>query len=326
MGQEHNLSVHQISRRGALGAFAATPLVGAPGLATAPRLGQARSRERFFKGADPRFSGPPGEQAPVSEGFFKVPGGKLWYWDTGGTGEPWVLMHPGTGSAMSWPYQQPVLARAGYRVIAFSQRGAFRSETDPGSSETRLGDDLACCVDALSLKRFHLLGAAAGAFSAVQYAVLNRERVRSLTIVGSMMGLSEAEHLARVRGLTPPDFHSMPPEFRELSPSYRVANANGVALWLAVHAGAKPATTPHPPQAGPTFHDLRSLLLPVHLIFGDADLYSPPALARPLLDVFPDARLSVIGETGHAPFWEQPEVFNRALLSAHIRPRAAKRP
>jgi pimeloyl-ACP methyl ester carboxylesterase len=29
------------------------------------------------------------------------------------------------------------------------------------------------------------------------------------------------------------------------------------------------------------------LRVPVHLIFGDADLYSPPSLVRPLLEVLP---------------------------------------
>ena len=47
-----------------------------------------------------------------------VPGAKLWGWDTGGHGEPIVLLHPNTGSAASWGYQQPVFARAGHRVVA----------------------------------------------------------------------------------------------------------------------------------------------------------------------------------------------------------------
>lgn len=39
------------------------------------------------------------EQVPVTE--YQVPvsgGGSLWCWDTGGDGEPVVLLHPGSGS------------------------------------------------------------------------------------------------------------------------------------------------------------------------------------------------------------------------------------
>lgn len=76
---------------------------------------------------DPLKPEPVPEQVPVTEGFVEVPGGRLWYWDTGGTGSPVVLLHPGTGSALAWPYQQPVLARGGHRVVAYSRRGHYRS-------------------------------------------------------------------------------------------------------------------------------------------------------------------------------------------------------
>ena len=63
------------------------------------------------------------EQVPAAEGFAAVPGARLWYWDTGGQGEPLVLCHPASQSSQIWLYQQPVFAEAGYRVIAFSRRG-----------------------------------------------------------------------------------------------------------------------------------------------------------------------------------------------------------
>ena len=47
----------------------------------------------------------------------------------------------------------------------------------------------------------------------------------------------------------------------------------------------------------------------------DADLYAPPALMRAFARTIPRAELAVIGEGGHALFWEQPEGFNRTILS-----------
>lgn len=285
----------------------------------------ARPRERFLPGMDPSLIAAAPRQAPAKEDFFAVPGGRLWYWDTGGPGQPVVLMHPMTGSARSWVYQQPVLAKAGYRVLAFSRRGTAESQVDLAIGEPSPGDDLALFAEALKLPRFHLVGAAAGAFAAMRYGLAHQDRVRSLTLVGSLLGISEPDHVARTKILMPPQFQQLPATFRELSPSYRVGNPEGVRRWLEIEESAMSAKvdkgTPEvqvkakaTATAGPTFADLRRLNLPVHLIFGDADLYSPPALARPLLDVLPHARLTVIGEAGHATFWEQPEAFNSALL------------
>src|SRR5688500_12964436 len=55
-------------------------------------------------------------QAQATEGFATLPDARLWYWDTGGDGEPIVLLHPNSGSGLTWPYQQPVFSGAGYRV------------------------------------------------------------------------------------------------------------------------------------------------------------------------------------------------------------------
>ena len=57
-------------------------------------------------------------QAPARDAVADLPGTRLWYWDTGGSGRPVILMHAATHSAAGWVYQQPVLASAGYRVIA----------------------------------------------------------------------------------------------------------------------------------------------------------------------------------------------------------------
>jgi pimeloyl-ACP methyl ester carboxylesterase len=58
------------------------------------------------------------EQVPQTEGVADLGTVKLWHWDTGGPGEAVVLLHPGSGSAEVFPHQQPVFARAGYRVIS----------------------------------------------------------------------------------------------------------------------------------------------------------------------------------------------------------------
>ena len=124
-----------------------------------------------------------------------VPGVRLWFTDTGGTGESIVLMHAITGTSESWSPQIEAFSRAGYRVIAFDRRGWGRSETDaatgpqPGSAS----DDLHALADHLSLGRFHLVGVAGGGFVALDYAAAHPERLASLVVGASTGSVSDKE-------------------------------------------------------------------------------------------------------------------------------------
>jgi len=80
---------------------------------------------------DPMTPVPLPAQVSASEGIAELPGTRLDYWDTGGEGPAIVLLHPATGSALIWAYQQPVFAKAGYRVIAYSRRGHHNAAPVP---------------------------------------------------------------------------------------------------------------------------------------------------------------------------------------------------
>lgn len=58
---------------------------------------KARIPVSFYPGKS-RWSDEP-EPPPQATGWVEVEGGRLWYEDTGGTGEPIVLLHASTGSA-----------------------------------------------------------------------------------------------------------------------------------------------------------------------------------------------------------------------------------
>src|SRR5262245_32477120 len=117
-------------------------------------------------------------QAPAQEGLADVGGARLWYWDTGGSGRPVILLHAGTQSAAGWVYRQPVLAQAGYRVIGYSRRGYYRSQSDGGTDPGFAADDLDCLIRHLALGTVDLIGAAQGAFFVVDYALAWPQKVR----------------------------------------------------------------------------------------------------------------------------------------------------
>ncbi len=254
-------------------------------------------------------------QVPIRDGLVTVPGARLWFWDTGGSGHPVVLLHAGTQSAMGWPYQQPVLAQAGYRVIAYSRRGYERSEggdvNDPGIG----ADDLHGLIEHLKLPQVDLVAAAQGGFFALDYVLAWPERVRSLTIVSSLMGITDADYAAVNARLRPKFFAGLPHDFQELSPSYRAGNPEGLAVWQELDRRALngPRITPNVKQPL-TWARLETIRHPTLLMTGDSDLYTPPALLRMQAQHMPHAEVHVIAEAGHSPYWEQPLVFNRLLL------------
>jgi pimeloyl-ACP methyl ester carboxylesterase len=63
-----------------------------------------------------------------------------------------------------------------------------------------------------------------------------------------------------------------------------------------------------------TFALLENIKVPTLLLTGDADLYAPPPLLRLFTERITGSESIVIPEAGHSSYWEQPEVFNRAVL------------
>jgi pimeloyl-ACP methyl ester carboxylesterase len=262
-------------------------------------------------------------QAPVggepAGAFASVPGRRLWYTDTGGSGTPVVLLHAASGSSLMWERQLPALRGGGYRVIAFDRVGWGRSELDEGAAPGTAADDLQALLGVLKVDRFHLVGTAAGGFVAFDYALSFPERLRSLTVANSIGGVQDEEYLALGRRLRPsPQFDALPVEVREVGPAYRAADAAGTAQWVELSRRSRqgrPLPSPQTFRNRITFARLETVRVPVLLISGGADLYAPPPVMRLYADHLKGAETLAVPDAGHSTFWEQPELFNRALLA-----------
>jgi pimeloyl-ACP methyl ester carboxylesterase len=262
-----------------------------------------------------------GAQAPTParDGHADVPGARLWYTDTGGTGPAVVFTHAATGSSRVWEYQVPAFAARGYRVITYDRRGFGRSELVPGGPQPGTGaDDLEGLLDHLKLDRVHLIGSAAGGIVSLDFAVSFQSRLRSLVIANSIGGVQDPSYLEIGRRLRPaPQFGALPPDVRELGPSYRAMNPEGTARWLALERVSRPEGAPPVAQTFRntlTFALLESIAVPTLLLTGDADLYSPPAVLPLFASRIKGARTVVVAGAGHSAYWEQPDVFNRTVL------------
>lgn len=242
----------------------------------------------------------------------EAPGARLYVTDTGGTGPAILLAHPATGSALVWEHQQAALAAAGYRVLAWSRRdyiGTIVTGADPGTNA-----DILTIADTLKLGRFHLVGSAAGGGIAIQFAVAQGARLRSLTMANSISGIAEKAFKDWAEALRPEPFGKLPAAVRELGPEYRAAHPEGTTRWADLEKNARTAPLGAPPAAGVTWDQMAHLAMPVLWMTGDADLFVPPALQREAGRHAPRSHYAVIRNAGHSAYWEEPEQFNRLLL------------
>lgn len=262
-------------------------------------------------------------QVPMTKGIADLGNTRLWYWDTGGAGEVIVLLHPGSGSAEFYPYQQPVFAKAGYRVISYSRRGQFGSDLGTDADTYFAADDLLNLMSHLKVDKFHAVGNALGGYIGLDVALSHPERVQSLVLACSMMGISEPAFTATLESLRPKAFGDLPMEVKELGPSYRAANPAGVAEWKRLHARSG-TRSPVRLRNTITWPVLAGLKVSTLLVTGDADLWIPPYALRQVGDRIPNSRVVIVPDSGHAVQWEQPEAFNAAVLE-FLRTRGATR-
>jgi 3-oxoadipate enol-lactonase len=60
--------------------------------------------------------------------------------------------------------------------------------------------------------------------------------------------------------------------------------------------------------------ELETISVPTHVVVGDQDTLTPPAMSRELARRIRGARLTIIEDAGHLSNIEQPEAFNRAVF------------
>jgi pimeloyl-ACP methyl ester carboxylesterase len=264
---------------------------------------------------DPMFPVPIPEQVPATEGMAAFPDTKLGYWDTGGTGEAVVFLHPASGSALVWLYQQPVFARAGYRVIAYSRRNYYNSDSAPEENPGSAAEDLEEFVRYLGVQKFHIVGSAAGGSVAADYALSHPERLLSLTVSSNNLAATQGYIAEAVERIKLEQWDELPRWFRELGPSYRAVNPEGVAKWTELNQKSETGRGARQKRVHVvTPEELETIKTPTLLMTGAADMFTPPSIMRMIARHVPNNELIIVPESGHSPYWEQPEFFNRTVL------------
>lgn len=246
------------------------------------------------------------------------------HYEITGQSEPLILIE-GLGTATwLWWKQVPELSRR-YRVIAYDQRGVgWSDKPDEPYTIPMLADDLAGLMDALTIKRAHVLGISLGGFVAQEFALKYPERVQRLilcsTSVGGTHAIPPAPEMV-VALLTPVAGQN---DLRErvalsLSPAYAAAHPEDVDHMVAARLDNPQPAYAYSRQlmssAAWTSRDrLGQILAPTLILAGTADTVVPPGNAELLAAAIPHAEMRLLEGAGHLINVEQTSEFNKEVV------------
>jgi pimeloyl-ACP methyl ester carboxylesterase len=260
----------------------------------------------------------------MGEGKIKANGIELWYEDFGNPSDPAVLMIMGAGGqAIMWPPEliKPIV-KAGYHVIRFDNRDIGLSTwiDDFESHPYTLSDmaaDAVGLLDAINIKKAHIIGASMGGMIAQLVAIQYPQRVLSLTSWMSTYAINdpdvpamteEVQALAATSLTSPPQTSEEIIEFqvrlfKTLSGSRFPFKEREFRAMLdaSIERGHNPNCHHGPATlASPSRLDaLRTLAIPTLVIHGTEDPIVNFIHGLVCAKVIPGARLHTLKGVGH---------------------------
>lgn len=258
-----------------------------------------------------------------------------------GAGPPVLVIHgAGGGFDQGLEFAAPLAAR-GFRVIAVSRFGYLRTPLPEDASPGAQADAHACLLDALRIGRAHVIGASAGAPSAMQFGLRHPDKCASLVLLfplayaprpeGAAVPTPSAfvfplmaallrwdflywaatrllrQTLIRTILATPiADFRAAPPEEQaralEIMRHILPVSRRAKGIWNDARIGGSLRR-----------YDLERLAAPTLLISAQDDLYGTFASARYTAEHLPDARFLGFATGGHLLLGHWQEAFEAVL-------------
>jgi haloalkane dehalogenase len=154
-----------------------------------------------------------------------------------GDGEPVVLMHGVPVSSFLHRKVLPLLAERGLRGVAFDLPGLGLAEkrSDFDYSWSGLGRWTGAAIDALGIERCHLVLHDIGGPIGLEWAVRNRERVQTLTVLDTLIDVAHFHRVWTIDLAAPP----------VIGPIWVASTRPPVARWLFYMQGiANRSATP----------------------------------------------------------------------------------
>ena len=216
-----------------------------------------------------------------------------------------------------------------FELILYDHRGIGRSGPLHGDLTTAsLAADALALLDALELRRTHVLGFSMGGMVAQELALSAPERIATLTLAGTSSGGTQSRPTSGevVQALTAAVLSGdharvLKTGFGLVVSDAFAADPQNYADFVTV-AKLHPATIPvlMDQQAAVVGHDsygrLRGLRVPTLVVHGTDDRMLAAVNGDLIASLVPGARLELLHGIGHVIYWEQPE-RTAALLREH---------
>lgn len=238
----------------------------------------------------------------------------------GEAGEPVLLLH-GALSTAEQNYRMvlgPLAAR--HRLIGPDLRGHGASSNPTGRLDlATLRDDALALLDALGVRRVHLLGTSLGGYVSLAIRARAPERVATLALAGVKPGWTEAMAAERQAFFQPESILRAYPHWRGYLDDLHGAH-HGPEHWrtLSGQVGALLHGLPGEPATGWEALAADAGRLPLFFCVGDRDELVPLSTCVEVQARRPDAHILVVPRAGHLFREYEPTVFS-AAYSAFLR-------
>lgn len=248
-----------------------------------------------------------------------------------GNGQPVVLLHGFTGSAMNW---EPFFAlfKDQFKVIAIDLLGHGKTESPRDASRYTMEEtveDLAELFSRLRIEKAILLGYSMGGRVALSFASTYPEQVEAMILESSSPGLQQEEErqqrrkndAALAQFIEDQGIESFVQRWEDISlfesqkslpenrkheiRKQRLTNSSiGLANSLrGMGTGSQPSW----------WDELHNLDFPILLLVGDKDLKFCK-IAEKMHETLPQSKKIKINDAGHTIHVEQPQIFGKIVL------------
>lgn len=249
------------------------------------------------------------------------------YYETYGEGEPLVLIM-GLRRNLEWWYRQVPELSSQYKVVAFDNRGAGRSDKPVMPYSIRLfANDTAALIDSLKLGKVHVMGISMGGYIAQELAINYPDRVRSLIlgctgpggINAPVMTPERTKKFTANEGLSPEEILKKDMDIY-FSDRFITDNPDRIEEFTKISMRWY-----QPPDAflrqfeacrkHDTTDRLHQVRVPTLILSGDDDPLIPGENSRMLKITMPHADIHFFPNLRHVFFIEAYEAVNRKILN-----------